>query len=217
MSNQNYDTSLTDTEASAYSEFDIRSSEININENTEDLENIDEYEDDDEEQEKKPVNVSEDFKTNIRAYIKIDNEIREKQEELKELKSTRKPCEEFILSFLDKLDRKELEAGDNKLRKNKSETKKKIDNDNIIKSISTKLKNPEMVKRVSNKLKPILDSKIKNEQVVYGILKMVETAVKEVFEDPKLPQEMLNEMEEQREKVVHVNLKRIRPRKKRNQ
>ena len=68
-------------------------------------------------------NVSNDFKEKIMHYIKIDDLIRKKQEEIKELKDKKEGTEEFILKFLDKNDANFVNVPGGKLIKNKSETK----------------------------------------------------------------------------------------------
>ena len=48
------------------------------------------------------VKVPKEFQENVVKFVKIDDLIRKKQEELSELKKQKKPCEEFILKYLDK-------------------------------------------------------------------------------------------------------------------
>ena len=68
--------------------------------------------------------------------------------EIKELKSQRKPCEEFILSYLDKIGQTTIEISGGKLRKNKSETKQSINQDIIKKSIAEKVQDPSVIEDI---------------------------------------------------------------------
>ncbi len=68
-------------------------------------------------------NISNDFKEKIMHFIKIDDLIRKKQEEIKDLKEQKEGAEEFILKFLDKNDANFVNVPGGKLIKNQSETK----------------------------------------------------------------------------------------------
>lgn len=67
--------------------------------------------------------IGTDFKEKIMHYIKIDDLIRKKQDEVKELKDKKEEAEEFILKFLDKNDANFVNIPGGKLIKNQSETK----------------------------------------------------------------------------------------------
>ncbi len=67
--------------------------------------------------------IGTDFKEKIMHYIKIDDLIRKKQEEIKELKDKKEEAEEYILKFLDKNDANFVNIPGGKLIKNQSETK----------------------------------------------------------------------------------------------
>ncbi len=71
----------------------------------------------------KEKNISNDFKEKIMHFIKIDDLIRKKQEEIKDLKEQKEGAEEFILKFLDKNDANFVNVPGGKLIKNQSETK----------------------------------------------------------------------------------------------
>lgn len=47
------------------------------------------------------VEISNEFKKNVIEYVRIDDQIREHNREVKELKKNIKPCEDFIIRFLD--------------------------------------------------------------------------------------------------------------------
>lgn len=98
------------------------------------------------------VKVPKEFQENVVKFVKIDDLIRKKQEELSELKKQRKPCEEFILKYLDKTDLNTIEITDGKLRKNKSETKKALSQDIIKDTLTELLKDPLKVDEALKKM-----------------------------------------------------------------
>ena len=67
--------------------------------------------------------VSEEFIEMVKAWVKIDDEIRKKQYEIKELKNERKEYEEFVLDYMESIDEKVISITGGKLRRNKSQTK----------------------------------------------------------------------------------------------
>ena len=94
------------------------------------------------------VKVSKEFQENVLKFVKLDDLVRKKQQELSELKEQRKPCEQYILKYLDKVDQNMIEISDGKLRKNKSETKAALSQDIIKASIAEKIKDPQIVEEI---------------------------------------------------------------------
>ena len=94
------------------------------------------------------VKVSKEFQENVLKFVKLDDLVRKKQQELSELKEQRKPCEQYILKYLDKIDQNMIEISDGKLRKNKSETKAALSQDIIKASIAEKVKDPQIVEEI---------------------------------------------------------------------
>ncbi len=74
-------------------------------------------------QDSKQNKVTAEFKEKVITYIKIDDLIRKKNEEIKELKEKKKPCEEFIIGVLEKVEAEFVDYNGGKLVKTKSETK----------------------------------------------------------------------------------------------
>jgi len=75
--------------------------------------------------------ITEEFVEVVKNWVKIDDDIREKQFAIKELKTEKKEYEEFILEYMDKIDEKVITISDGNLRKNKSVTKCGIKPDTI--------------------------------------------------------------------------------------
>jgi len=108
------------------------------------------------------VNVSKEFQENVIKFVKIDDLIRKKQKEMTELRSQRKPCEDFILKYLDQVGESVIEITGGKLRKNKSETKVPLNLDVIKEAIETKVKDPKIIAYI---LKSMDDLRPKNVRV----------------------------------------------------
>lgn len=67
-----------------------------------------------------------DFKERVVMYVSLDDAIRQKQEEIKELKEKKKPCEEFIIRYLEKAKGDTVNITNGKLVKNEIERKTPI-------------------------------------------------------------------------------------------
>jgi hypothetical protein len=91
------------------------------------------------------VQVSEEFKQNVIEFLNIDNKLDDYKKKSGVLRKKRKECENFILNFMDSVGEKTVECAGSKLRKNKSETKKKIDNSIIHETLSAKIEDPLVV------------------------------------------------------------------------
>lgn len=98
--------------------------------------------------ESEQLKVSKEFQENVIKYIKLDDLIRKKEKEMKELKTQRKPCEEFILKYLDNVGENIIEVTGGKLIRNKSETKQKLSNDIIKEAITDKIIDPKKVEEI---------------------------------------------------------------------
>jgi len=104
--------------------------------------------DDEIDNEAKEVQITKEFQENVIKYVKIHDLINKKNEELRELKKMKKPCEDFILKYLDKFDVNYVEVTDGKLRKNKSENKVPLSQDIIKDAISKKVSDPKIVEEI---------------------------------------------------------------------
>src|SRR3990170_1460294 len=97
---------------------------------------------------KEQVEVSKEFREHVVKYVKIDDIIRKKDQEIRDLKSMRRPCEEYILKYLDEIDETTIEIGDGKLRKNKSENKVPLNKDYMKIILMKKLGNAQLVNNI---------------------------------------------------------------------
>ena len=78
-----------------------------------------------------PKEVTEEFVEVVKNWVKIDDEIRKKNLEVKELKDERKEFEAFIIEYMDKINENVINISDGKLRKNKSASKGSLKQDSI--------------------------------------------------------------------------------------
>ena len=77
----------------------------------------------DSDNEEVPAEVTEEFVEVVKSWVTIDDEIRKKTAEIKELKNERKEFETFILEYMGKINENVISISDGKLRRNKSNTK----------------------------------------------------------------------------------------------
>lgn len=141
---------MADIDSELISEIDKDDDSISGSENSNDSE-----ENDDKKEDIDDVKVSKEFQENVVKFVKLDDLIRRKTKEVTELKKQRKPCEDYILKYLDDVDQTTIEITDGKLRKNKSETKKALNQDIIKATLTEKLTDPldvqEILKLMENK------------------------------------------------------------------
>lgn len=122
--------------------------------------------------------ITTEFKEKVINYVKIDDIIRKKMEEIRELKNKKKPCEEYIIRFLEKEDAGFITVAGGKLVKNESETKAPL--------------KAEMIKEA---IKEGIQAK-----------KLVDSA--DVDKCNKITDEILELMEKKRPMQKRINLKR---------
>ena len=108
------------------------------------------------------VAVSKEFQENVIKFVKLDDLMKKKTQEMSELRTQRKPCEDFILKYLDQIGEQVIEINTGKLRKNKSETKIPLNQDIIKEAIETVVKDPKLVAQIMEHMD---DSRPKNTRV----------------------------------------------------
>jgi hypothetical protein len=111
-----------------------------INDSDNDSDNISDIEENDLNNKDNPVKITDEFKESVIGFIKLDDLIRQRQEDIKELKEKKKPYEEYILKYLDKVGENVIEIQESKLRKNQSETKMPLKIDMIKEAIYETIK-----------------------------------------------------------------------------
>ena len=62
--------------------------------------------------------ISAEFVQNVKKYLELDDKTRELKNNIKELSTDKKQCEEFILNYLQSIDEKTIDIADGKLIRN---------------------------------------------------------------------------------------------------
>lgn len=119
------------------------SEEENENENKEDL-------------------ITEEFVEIVKNWVKIDDEIREKNNQIKELKDEKKEYETFILEFMQNNHENVINISDGKLRVNKSTSKAALKQESIQSSLFDLTRDPNKALQMT---KYILDNRPLAERV----------------------------------------------------
>ena len=79
----------------------------------------------------------EQFKEIVIQYVKLDDLLRSKNEEIKEIKKDKKEIEEYIIECMEKLNEGVIDISDGKLRLNKTKTKTGLKESYLEESLQT--------------------------------------------------------------------------------
>lgn len=101
---------------------------------------------------KDELKISKEFQESVIKYVKLDDLMRKKQQELSELREQKKPCEEYIIKYLEKINETAITITDGKLQKNKSENKASLNTELIKKSLSKKIADPKLLDEIMKEL-----------------------------------------------------------------
>jgi len=101
------------------------------------------------------VEVTKEFQENVVKFVKMDDLIRQKQAEIKELRDKRVVCEKFILGYLQDVGENVIEITNGKLRRNKADTKVPLSIDIIKKAIEEDVANPATVEKIMKRMDDI--------------------------------------------------------------
>ena len=114
------------------------------------------------ENENKEDLITEEFVEIVKNWVKIDDEIREKNNQIKELKDEKKEYETFILEFMQNNHENVINISDGKLRVNKSTTKAALKQESIQSSLFDLTRDPNKALQMT---KYILDNRPLAERV----------------------------------------------------
>ena len=132
-----------------------------------------------EDSEENQKQITEEFVEVVKSWVKIDDEIREYTSKIKDLKKERKEFEEFILEYMENINENVIEITGGKLRRNKSQTKTPLkeqniqstlyeitkDNQKSIEITKQIMENRQSVERVNLKRTRLRKSKNKNNEI----------------------------------------------------
>lgn len=88
--------------------------------------------------------ISSDFLANLKTYIMVDDLIKSKQKEIKELKDKKTKCEDFIIESMVKMERDILDVGSDKITKKTKEIKEPLKIEIIKEAIMEKAKESKL-------------------------------------------------------------------------
>ena len=94
------------------------------------------------------VPISKEFQENVIKFVKLDDLMKKKQQEMGELREQKKPCEQFILKYLETINEEEVGITNGKLRKNKSETKAAMNQEALKLALTKKIADPKLVDEI---------------------------------------------------------------------
>ncbi len=94
------------------------------------------------------IKITKEFQENVIKYVKLDDLIKQKQEELSELKEQLKPCEQYILACLDTLNESEIGITNGSLIKKKVEKKAPLSAEMIKSALLEKVKDANVVEEI---------------------------------------------------------------------
>lgn len=101
------------------------------------------------------VRITKEFGENVIKYVKYDDLIKKREQEIKELKEKRKPCEQYIIEYLDKIGENTIDITNGKLKKNKSETKVPLKQEIIKEAITARIADP----KIADEIMKLMDEK----------------------------------------------------------
>lgn len=88
------------------------------------------------------------FQENVVKYVKIDDMIKKKQAEIRELRKLLKPCEVVILEFLQENKQEMVVITEGKLKSNTTETKAPLTQTIIREALTRKVNNEELIEEI---------------------------------------------------------------------
>ena len=97
--------------------------------------------------------ISEEFRTHVKEFTRLDDLIKQKQKEVRDLRNQKKSHEEFILDNLEQMDENIIEISDGKLIKNKSQTKAPLTSTIIREALSAKLDDERKISEIMEQMK----------------------------------------------------------------
>ena len=92
--------------------------------------------------------IKNELEHNVKCYIKLDNEIREKTKELNEIKKFKKAYESKILISLDDIGVSTIQLNTGKLRLNQSKTKTPLNKDIILSVMKENIRDENVIKDI---------------------------------------------------------------------
>lgn len=154
--------------------------------------------------------VTTGFVKRVEEYVSTDNEIREAETSLKQLKDDKKASEEYIIKYLDTVGESSIDIANGKLRKNASDTKGPLKQDTIKEAFELEVtaRFDTLIKSVSDIHEEAISKKeVKKVAEVNNYLQTLKD-IKDKFKIKDTAEKSMTRMDEMREMRNKVNLKR---------
>jgi len=100
--------------------------------------------------------IDNEFKQHVISFVKFDDMIRERKQEIKELTNDKKPCEEFIIKYLESQEESAINLNGQRIIKNQSCTKTALKMDMIKEAILDEIKKIEPEDKARERLDKIM-------------------------------------------------------------
>jgi hypothetical protein len=93
--------------------------------------------------------ISEKFKSTIKEWVSIDDQIRDLQKQIKLFKQSKKEKEDFILNYLTDINENQIQISNGKLIKNVSKTRAPLKNEMITDTLVEVLKDDKEALKIT--------------------------------------------------------------------
>lgn len=94
------------------------------------------------------IDVPNNFKDDVVRYLGIDDEIKKKQDEIKELRAKKKSFESNILGYLDQLGETTIVTPSGKLYKNKYQSKSQVNAETVLSIVGKEIKDKDVLDKI---------------------------------------------------------------------
>jgi hypothetical protein len=111
---------------------------------------VSEYETDTDDEDNDDERVSQEFNDKVLEYLQLDDSIRDLSKQVATLKKKRKPLEGWILNFLSTIGENviDIHGVGARLRRNKSETKKQLKQEQIKEALIEQINDPLKIEKI---------------------------------------------------------------------
>lgn len=102
--------------------------------------------------------IDNEFKKNVIEYVRIDDQIRERNQEVKELKKNKKPCEDFIIRFLDSKEETLVNLTGQRITRTQSNNKAALKQEMILNTLIEEFKKNSTEEEAKEKAELLLEN-----------------------------------------------------------
>lgn len=99
--------------------------------------------------------ISKEFQEQVIKYVRLDDIIKKRESEIRELKAQKKPSEAFIIKYLDQIDESIIEITGGKIKKKTAQSRANISKEIIKNVLSVKIANLQEVDNIINTMETL--------------------------------------------------------------